>query len=91
MPLRVVVSSSSSSSSIAAMKGSIGAVVGCDRVFRGVVRDAVAFNFFSSTRVTKSYLLALGTTQISSYFTKHLIDNSTKVILDGFETKHVTG
>ena len=24
-----------------------------------------------STRVTKSYLLALGTTQISSYFTKH--------------------
>ena len=25
----------------------------------------------SSTRVTKSYLLALGTTQISSFFTKH--------------------
>ena len=25
----------------------------------------------SLTRVTKSYLLALGTTQISSYFTKH--------------------
>ena len=27
----------------------------------------------SLTRVTKSYLLALGTTQISSYFTKHLL------------------
>ena len=27
--------------------------------------------FKSLTRVTKSYLLALGTTQISSYFTKH--------------------
>ena len=46
MPRGVVVSSSSSSSSIAAMKGSIGAVVGCDRVFCGVVRDAVGFNFF---------------------------------------------
>ena len=65
----------------------------------------------SLTRVTKSYLLALGTSQISSYFTKHgtkflthqtgnIIerrvprkhvphDNSTKVSLDGFETKHV--
>ena len=28
-------------------------------------------SFFSLTRVTKSYLLALGTTQISSFFTKH--------------------
>ena len=30
----------------------------------------------SLTRVTKSYLLALGTTQISSYFTKNEVSNS---------------
>ena len=31
----------------------------------------IAFDSYHLTRVTKSYLLALGTTQISSYFTKH--------------------
>ena len=34
-------------------------------MFRGVVRDAVAFNFFSSTRVTKSYLLV---TRVNDHF-----------------------
>ena len=50
-----------------------------DKILRAVVEQGdflAAFtgafmSFYSSTRVTKSYLLALGTTQISSYFTKH--------------------
>ena len=35
------------------------------------IMNLVDFAQGSLTRVTKSYLLALGTTQISSYFTKH--------------------
>ena len=50
MPRRVVVSSSSSSR-VAVKPASIGAVVGCDRVFSGVVRDTVGSRktFFDRT------------------------------------------
>ena len=44
----------------------------CCRVVEGTLSIPIRNScIWSWTRVTKSYLLALGTTQISSYFTKH--------------------
>ena len=54
MPRRVVVSSSSSSR-VAVKPASIGAVVGCDRVFCGVVRDAVGLKKFFDRAIRSTH------------------------------------